>query len=307
MVQYFIQRILQSVLLLIGVSIIVFFMMRLTGDPVSLMVSRDATMEQRQAFAEAHGFNRSVGEQFIDYIKGLLQGDLGDSLQYRVPATQLLAQRLPPTFELAILSLILALVIGIPLGAIGGIFPNSWMDVLARFIGLLGQTIPSFWLAMLLVFFVAVPIDFLPTFGRKGVESLILPTFALGFGGVAQLVRLTRATVLEVMGENYIRTAAAKGLNPYYVSIHYVLRNAALPIISIVGIQFTYLLGGSVYIESIFSWPGLGTLLENAINNRDFPMVQAITFFIALFAISVNLLTDLVYMVVDPRIRSAAS
>lgn len=307
MAQYFIRRLLQSFLLLIGVSIIVFFMIRLTGDPVSLMISRDATMEQRQAFAEANGFNRPFIVQFTDYFGNLLQGDLGNSLQYRVPATELLAQRLPATFELAFTALLLALAIGIPLGAIGGIYPNSWMDVLSRLIGLLGQTIPSFWLAMLLIFFVAVPIDFFPTFGRKGIESLILPTFALGFGGVAQLVRLTRATVLEVMNENYIRTAAAKGLNPYYVSIHYVLRNAALPIISVTGVQFTYLLGGSVYIESIFSWPGLGTLLEGAITNRDFPLVQAITFFIALFAISVNLLTDLVYMLIDPRIRSAAS
>jgi len=307
MAQYFIRRLLQSFILLIGVSIIVFFMIRLTGDPVSLMISRDATMEQRQAFAEANGFNRPMSTQFVDYVGKLLQGDLGNSLQYRVPATQLIAQRLPPTFELAFLSLILALVIGIPLGAVGGIYPNSWMDVLSRFIGLLGQTIPSFWLAMLLVFFVAVPIDFLPTFGRRGIESLILPTFALAFGGVSQLVRLTRATVMEVMGENYIRTAAAKGLNPTYIGIHYVLRNAALPIISVTGVQFTYLLGGSVYIESIFSWPGLGTLLEGAITNRDFPLVQAITFFIALFAISVNFLTDLIYMLVDPRIRSATS
>jgi len=304
MTQYFLRRVLQSLLLLVGVSLIVFFLIRINGDPISLMVSRDATMEQRQAFAEANGFNRSLSEQFLDYFARLLQGDLGNSLQYRVPATELLLQRLPATIELAVTSLIFALCIGIPLGALAGLFPNTWIDVIARFIGLIGQTIPSFWLAMLLIFFVAVPIDFFPTFGRRGIESLILPTFALGLGGFSQLVRLTRATVLEVRNENYVRTGISKGLAPRYIGIHYILRNAALPIVSVTGVQFTYLLGGSVYIESIFSWPGLGTLLEGAITNRDFPLVQAITFCIAFFAISVNLLTDLMYVIVDPHVRS---
>lgn len=304
MAQYFIRRSIQSLLLLVGVVLIVFFMIRINGDPVSLMVSRDATMEQRQAFAEANGFNRPPLQQFTDYLGGILRGDLGKSLQYRVPTTDLLLQRLPPTIELALTSLLLIIVTGIPLGALAGMNPNSWIDVLARFLSLLAQALPSFWLAMLLVFFVAVPIDFFPTFGRRGIESLILPTFALGFGGIGQLVRLTRATVMEIRNENYVRTAYAKGLSNRTVLIHYILRNAALPIVSVTGVQFTYLLGGSVYIESIFSWPGLGTLLEGAITNRDFPLVQGITFFIALFAISINLLTDLIYMLFDPRIRS---
>ena len=305
MANYFLRRIFQSFLLLIGVSIIVFFMIRINGDPVALMVSRNATMEQRLAFAEAYGFNRPILVQFADYIEGLLHGDLGNSLQYRIPATELLIRRLPATIELAVASLLFSIFIGIPMGAVAGIYPNSWIDVLARFIGLLGQTVPSFWLAMLLVFFVAVPIDFFPTFGRNGIESLILPTIALGLGGIGFLVRLTRATVLEVSNENYVRTGHAKGLSRQHVSLHYILRNSALPLVSVLGVQFTYLLGGAVYIETIFSWPGLGTLLEGAITNRDFPLVQAITFMIALFAISVNLLTDLIYVLVDPRIRSA--
>lgn len=305
MTQYFLRRIFQSVLLLIGVALIVFFMIRLTGDPVSLMVSRDATMEQREAFAEANGFNRPLHVQFLDYMGGLVRGDLGDSFQYRVPASELLAQRLPATLELALAALILAIAVGIPLGVIAGIYPNTWIDVVARFVGIFGQTVPNFWLAMLLIFFVAVPVAFFPTFGRSGLDSLILPAFALGLGGISQLVRLTRASVMEVTVEHYVRTARAKGLNNRYIGIQYILRNAALPIISVIGIQFTYLLGGSVYIESIFQWPGLGSLLEGAITNRDYPLVQAITFVIATFAISVNLLTDLTYFLVDPRIRSA--
>lgn len=306
MIHYLVRRILQSTLLLCGIVVLVFFMIRINGDPVSLMISRDATMEQRLAFAEANGFNQSTTEQFVDYVRGIFfDGSLGNSLQYRIPTTELILRRLPATFELAISSLSFALAVGIPLGVVAGMYPNSLADLLARLIGLLGQSLPSFWLAMLLIFFVAIPVKFFPTFGRDGFASLLLPMFALGFGSVGNLVRLTRATILEVRNEDFVRTARAKGLPPRAIAINHILRNAALPIISVVGVQFTYLLGGSVYIETIFSWPGLGTLLEGAITNRDFPLVQAITLFIALFAISINLLTDLVYVVVDPRIRSA--
>lgn len=305
MFHYFARRILQSFFLILGVVFIVFFMIRINGDPVSLMISRDATMEQREAFRKAYGFDRPLSVQFIDYIIGLTQADLGDSLQYRMPATELIQQRLLPTFELAFSTLIFICLFAIPLGVLAGLYPNTPFDVLARFIALLGQTLPSFWLAMLLIFFVAVPIDILPTFGRDGFASLILPMIALGLGGVGQMLRLTRATVMEVRHENYIRTANAKGVSPRNIAMRHILLNAALPLISVLGVQFTYLLGGSVYIETIFSWPGLGTLLESAINNRDFPMVQAITLVIALFAISINLLTDLIYMFLDPRIREA--
>ena len=306
MINYLYRRLLQSILLLIGVIVIVFFMIRISCDPVSLMISREATAEQRQAFIEANGFDRSTTEQFIDFMSGaLLRADLGDSLQYRVPATDLIMQRLPATFELAFASLIFALSLAIPLGMLAGLFPNSIIDFIARMIALIGQSVPNFWLAMLLIFFIAVPVDFFPTFGRRGFESLLLPMFALGLSGVGQLVRLTRATVMEVRSEDFVRTARAKGLSPRAIAVNHVLRNAALPLVSVVGIQFTYLLGGSVYIETIFSWPGLGTLLEGAITNRDFPLVQAITFFIAIFAISINLIADLAYMMIDPRIWSA--
>ena len=305
MFRYFARRIIQSVFLILGVVFIVFFMIRINGDPVSLMISRDATMEQREAFRKAHGFDRPVSVQFADYLVRLSQGDLGNSLQYRLPASALIQQRLIPTFELAFSTLIFIAVFSIPLGILAGLYPNTPFDLIARFIALLGQTLGSFWLAMLLIFFVAVPIDILPTFGRDGFASLILPMIALGLGGVGQMLRLTRATVLEVRHENYIRTANAKGVSPRNIATRHILLNAALPLISVLGIQFTYLLGGSVYIETIFSWPGLGTLLEGAINNRDFPLVQAITFIIALFAISINLLTDLIYMLLDPRIREA--
>ena len=303
MTRYIAVRIIQSFLLLIGVLVIVFFMVRLTGDPAALMLSREATIEQLEAFREIYGLNRPVHVQFYDYFSGVFRGDLGDSLEFNTPNLGFILQRMPATIELATAALVIALIIALPLGILAGMFPNTWVDFLARGLGLAGQTIPSFWLAMILIIVVAVNVSWIPTFGRDGLRSLILPSVALGLGGAGQLVRLARASVLEIRNQNYIRTAHAKGLSPRQVAIRHIASNAMIPLVSVIGIQYTYLLGGSVYIETIFSWPGLGSLLENAIQGNDFPLVQAITIFIALFAILVNLVTDILYMLLDPRIR----
>jgi len=294
----------QSILLIIGVLIIVFFMVRLTGDPAALMVSRDASPQEIAAFRESMGLDRPLADQFVEYMTGVFRGDLGDSLRLRLPNVDLITQRLPATLELALSALIFAIVVGVPLGIVGGFYPNTHWDWLARSIGLMGQTIPSFWLAMILIIALAIPIDWLPTFGRSGVNSLILPTLALSLGGLGQLTRLTRSVVLEIRSEHYIRTARAKGLSESRIALRHIARNAALPLVSIIGIQFTYLLGGSVYIETIFAWPGLGSLLEEAITNSDFPLVQAITIFISFFAVSINLLNDILYTLLDPRVRT---
>jgi len=301
--RYLIFRILQSALLIFGVLLLVFFMVRLTGDPAALMVSRDATPAQIEAYREATGLNRPLHVQLFDYLSGVARGDLGNSMERNLPNLQLIGQRLPATLELALAALILAVTVGVPLGIISGMWPNSPFDYIARLIGLAGQTIPSFWLAMILILVFAVQLRWLPSFGRDTFTSLILPAFALGLGGIGQLVRLTRSTVLEVRAENYIRTARAKGLPSRRVAWQHIAPNTAIPLISVIGINFTYALGGSVYIETIFSWPGLGSLLNDAITNSDFPLVQAITIFIAIFAVCVNLLTDIVYGLVDPRIR----
>lgn len=293
----------QSALLIIGVLVIVFFMVRLTGDPAALMVSRDATPEQIMAFRAEMGLDRPIIEQFLEYTIGVMQGDLGTSLRLRLPNIELIRQRLPATIELALSALGFALLVGVPLGIVSGFYPGTVWDGLARAVGLAGQTIPSFWLAMILIILLAVPIPWIPTFGRDGLNSLILPTLALGLGGLGQLTRLTRSIVLEIRNEHYIRTARAKGMSERHIAMRHIARNAALPLVSIIGIQFTYLLGGSVYIETIFSWPGLGSLLNEAITNSDFPLVQAITIFISFFAVSINLLNDIVYSLLDPRVR----
>jgi peptide/nickel transport system permease protein len=303
MQRYLLSRVVQSLLLLFGVLIIVFFLIRLTGDPASLMVARDAPEEVREAFREAMGFNRPLMVQFFDYFYGILQGDFGDSLHFKQPTLELILERLPATFQLATTALLFAVVIAIPIGIIGGFNPGSLIDSIGRALGLLGQTIPNFWLALILIIIFAVNLGWFPSFGRDQATSVILPAVALGFASMGQLVRLTRSAVLEIRSEDYIRTARSKGISKLKIAARHVFRNAALPLISVISIQYSYLLGGSIYIETIFSWPGLGNLLQQAVDARDFPLVLAIAFFISLFVIILTLLTDVAYALIDPRIR----
>ncbi len=303
MQRYLATRLVQSLLLMVGVITLVFFMVRLTGDPARIMVPRDATPEQVEAFREVMGFNRPLYVQFFDYFTGILQGDFGTSLHFRQPTIELILQRLPGTIHLAGVAMILAIVVAIPLGIIGGTNPGSFIDTIGRSIGLLGQVIPNFWLALILILIFAVNLGWFPSFGRDTPLSVVLPAIALGSATIGQLVRLTRSSVLEIRNEDYIRTARSKGLSSRSIAVRHVFRNASLALISVIGVAFTYLLGGSVYIETIFAWPGLGNLLDQAIRARDFPLVQAIAIFIAAFAILMSFVTDIAYGVVDPRIR----
>jgi ABC-type dipeptide/oligopeptide/nickel transport system permease component len=303
MQRYLLKSVIQSLLLLLGVLILVFFMVRITGDPASLMVPREASQAQVDAFRDAMGFNRPLSVQFADFVWGAVRGDFGNSLHYRLPAMDIIIQRLPATLELATAALLFAIVIAIPLGIMGGLSPGSPVDSLARTAGLLGQTMPNFWLALIFIIFFSVRLGWFPTFGRGGWDSLVLPAVALGLASMGQLVRLTRSAVLEIRGEDYIRTARSKGLSQQAIAARHIFRNASLALVSVIGVQYSYLLGGSIYIETIFSWPGLGSLLQQAIAGRDFPLVQAIAFTVSLFVIALNLLTDIAYAFIDPRIR----
>jgi len=303
MQRYFLSKVGQSILLLLGVLVLVFFLLRLTGDPASLMMSREATPEQIAAFREAMGFNRPLIVQFWDFATKAIVGDFGDSLHYRTPALPLVLERLPATVQLAGTALLIAVIIGIPIGLVGGFNPGSLIDSVGRLVALLGQSIPNFWLALILILVFAVGLGWLPSFGRDAPTSVILPAFVLGLPTLGQLVRLTRSAVLEIRGEDFIRTAHSKGLQPRVIYAKHVLRNVAIPLISVIGIQFGYMLGGSIIIESIFAWPGIGQLLEQAIGWRDFPLVLAIAVFTSLAVLFINLLTDAAYAVVDPRIR----
>jgi ABC-type dipeptide/oligopeptide/nickel transport system permease component len=303
MQRYFLSKVGQSILLLIGVVLLVFMMVRITGDPAALMMPREASRESIEAFREQMGFNRPLLVQFGDFFARAIVGDFGDSLHFKTPAMPLVLQRLPATVQLASVGLLMAVIVGIPLGLIGGFNPGSLADSVGRALALLGQSVPNFWLAMIMIIFLGVKLRWFPTFGRDQWNSVIMPAFVLGLPVMGQIVRLTRSAVLEIRSEDFIRTAHSKGLEPRVIYVKHVLRNVAIPLISVIGVQFGYMLGGSIYIEAIFSWPGMGGLLEQSIGWRDYPLVQAIAIFTSVVVLALNLLTDLAYAVIDPRIR----
>jgi peptide/nickel transport system permease protein len=303
MQRYFLSKVGQSILLLFGVLVLVFFILRLTGDPAALMMSRQATPEQIEAFREKMGFNRPLLVQFADFASGAVVGDFGNSLHFKTPALPLVLARLPATVQLAFVALLMAMIVGIPLGLVGGFNPGSLVDSVGRAVALLGQSIPNFWLALLFILFFAVRLQWFPSFGRDELKSVVMPAFVLGLPTMGQLVRLTRSAVLEIRGEDFIRTAHSKGLQPMVIYTKHVLRNVAIPLISVIGIQFGYMLGGSIYIETIFAWPGIGQLLQQAIGWRDFQLVLAIAVFTSLAVLVINVLTDVAYALIDPRIR----
>jgi ABC-type dipeptide/oligopeptide/nickel transport system permease component len=303
MQRYFLSKVGQSLLLLFGVVLLVFFMVRITGDPAALMMPREASQEAVQAFRDQMGFNRPLLVQFWDFLTKAIVGDFGKSLHFKTPAMPLVLERVPATLQLATAGLLMAVIVGIPLGLIGGFNPGSLVDSVGRALALLGQSIPNFWLAMIMIIFFGVRLRWFPTFGRDQWNSVIMPAFVLGLPVMGQIVRLTRSAVLEIRGEDYIRTAHSKGLEPRVIYVKHVLRNVAIPLVSVIGVQFGYMLGGSIYIEAIFSWPGMGGLLEQSIGWRDYPLVQAIAVFTSVVVLTLNLLTDLAYAVIDPRIR----
>lgn len=304
MQRYLLARLLQSLLLLFGVVVLVFLMVRMTGDAAALLIAREyASPEQMEAMRTALGLNDPLYMQFLTYLGDVFRGDFGYSLRFRQPSIEVILKALPITLLLSTLAMGIALAISIPMGIAGGYSPNSRIDALARGIGLIGQVTPSFWLALILIWIFAVNLRLLPSFGVDGPRSFVLPAFALSIGAMGQLTRLTRSTVLEIRNEDYIRTARSKGLSGISIGMHHIARNASVALVSVVGVQFTYLMAGSIYIESVFAIPGIGWMLNEAITNRDFVLVQSLTIFIASFAVLLNLGTDLVYALLDPRIR----
>jgi ABC-type dipeptide/oligopeptide/nickel transport system permease component len=303
MQRHLLSKLIQSVLLLFGVLLLVFFGVRMTGDPATLMMPREATTAEVESFREAMGFNRPVPVQFWDFLTKAIHGDFGKSLHYKIPAMELVLGRLPATLQLASIALLYALLVAIPLGIIGGFHPGSLADSFGRLVAILGQSVPNFWLAMMMIVLFAVRLHWFPSFGRFEWKSVIMPAFVLGLPTMSRIVRLTRSSVLEIRSEDFIRTAYSKGLDPRVIYVKHVLRNVLIPLVSVIGVSFGYLLGGSIYIEAVFAWPGAGQLIEQAIGWRDFPLIQAIAVFLSVVVIALNLLTDIAYVIIDPRIR----
>ena len=300
---YLLRRLWQSVLVLFGVSVVVFLILHLTGDPAALLLPPDATAEDIARFRKSMGFDDPVAVQYVRFLKGALRGDFGESLRHGEPAMGLVVERMPATFELAGAALLLALCLAIPAGIISAVKRNTLVDYVSTVVALLGQAMPTFWLGIMLILVFSVRLSWLPSSGRGDLQHLILPAITLGLFTTARITRLTRSGMLEVLGQDYIRTARAKGVSEPPVVWKHALKNASIPIVTIVGIELGTLLGGSVITETIFAWPGVGRLSVQAIFNRDYPVVQAAVFLLASTFVIVNLLVDVVYTYLDPRIR----
>lgn len=300
---YLIRRLLRTLLVLWGVSTIVFIVTRLSGDPVMLMVPPDMPRAQVEQVRHQFGLDRPLPVQYATFLRKAATGDFGISIRQRQPALQLALQRLPATLQLAVLSFLFAVFVGVPLGIIAAVKPRSLFDNVTMTIAVVGQAVPTFFLGILLIIFVAVQFHWLPVGGRDDWRTWILPTITLGTYAMASIARLTRAAMLEVLTQDYVRTGRAKGLSERAVILRHAFRNALIPIVTIMGLQFGTLLGGAVVTETIFSWPGLGLLAIYGIRNRDYPVVQASVFLAACAFVLVNLAVDLLYGQLDPRIR----
>jgi peptide/nickel transport system permease protein len=303
MTTYFVRRLLQSLIVLLGVSFVVFFILHLTGDPALVLLPPDASPEDVRRFREAMGFNDPFFVQYGRFLGGALRGDFGQSIRHGESAFHLVAERMPATFELAGAALLLALVLSIPAGIISAVRRNTVLDYVSTVVALLGQSMPTFWLGIMLILLFSVQFHLLPSSGRGTLEHLILPAVTLGLFTTARITRLTRSGMLEVLGQDYIRTARAKGVSNPPVVWKHALKNAAIPIVTIIGIELGTLLGGAVITESIFAWPGMGKLVVDAIFFRDFPVVQTVLILSATIFVAINLVIDVLYTVLDPRIR----
>ncbi|MFI5327955.1 MAG: nickel ABC transporter permease [Candidatus Rokuibacteriota bacterium] len=303
MKSYLLRRLWQSLLVILGVSVVVFLILHLTGDPAALLLPPDATAEDIARFRTAMGFDDPVAVQYVRFLKGAVRGDFGESLRHGEPAMALVVERLPATFQLAGAGLLIALVLAIPAGIISAMKRNTAVDYVATVSALLGQAMPTFWLGIMLILVFSVRLNWLPSSGRGGLEHLILPAITLGLFTTARITRLTRSGMLEVLAQDYIRTARAKGVGEAPVVWKHALKNASIPIVTIVGIDLGTLLGGSVITETIFAWPGVGRLSVQAIFNRDYPVVQSAVFLLSTTFVLVNFLVDVVYTYLDPRIR----
>jgi peptide/nickel transport system permease protein len=273
------------------------------GDPVEIMLGESASTADRQALRVALGLDLPIAAQFQNYLYGLSQLDFGSSIHSRRPVAELLLERLPATGLLALATLLITLSLALPLGIIAAVRRNTWWDTGAMSFSMLGISIPNFWLGPLLILVFSLWLGWFPISGRSSFASVILPALTLATGLIAVLSRMVRSSMLEVLGEDYMRTARAKGMPPGRVILHHGLRNALLPVITLLGLQLGALLAGAVITETVFSWPGIGLLTIESIQARDYPVVQACVLLISVTYVVVNLLTDLAYAWIDPRIR----
>jgi peptide/nickel transport system permease protein len=327
MSKYILQRLSLMVPVLVGVSLVVFVILRLLpGDPAVAMLGTDATPAELTRMRHLLGLDQPIYIQYFKFVADIARGDFGQSIVRNTPALQAVLDTLPATLELAILSILLSIAIAVPLGVAAAVRQHSIVDYASMFLSLLGVSMPIFWLGILMILLFSLQLHWLSPFGRgqpltdavgtlltqgdagplvDSLKHIIMPAVALGINVTGLIARITRSSMLEVLSQDYVRTGKAKGLADRVVIVRHVLRNALLPIVTILGLQFGALLGGAVITETIFAWPGVGRLVVQAINQRDFPVVQAAVIIMALFVSLLNLIIDLSYAYINPRIRYA--
>ena len=302
--KYLLKRLGQSIIAILGITVVVFFILHLTGNPVELMVSPTTSKEEMEILSEEMGFNDPLPVQYVRFLKGALVGDFGTSYYYNEPAMSVVLERAPATLTLACAALLISVVLGIPAGIVAAVKRNSVSDAVIRVLALLGQCMPAFWLGIMLIMLFAVKLGWMPTGGAEdGLRSLILPAFTLGVFSAATICRLLRSNLIEVLGKEYIDVAKAKGLPKSKIIGKHALKNAMSSIITILGMQFASLLGGSVIIETVFSVPGSGKLASDAIFGRDYAVVQYVVLLFAVLVLVINLITDILYSFLDPRVN----
>ena len=300
---YLVRRAVRAVLVIIGVSFISFAVLFLSGDPTDILVGEDWTREEVQRLRRDMGLDRPWIVQYARYAGRAVRGDFGESLRYRRPAFDLIAERLPATLELALVALLLSVILALPVGVLSAIHRGSLIDQGGMLFALVGQAMPVFWLGLMLILIFGVDLGWLPVSGRGTLAHLTLPALALSTYSIARNTRVIRSSMLDVLGNEYITTARAKGLSEWIVVHLHALRNAMIPVVTIIGIEFGHLLGGAVIVETIFAWPGIGRLMIQAVYAKDFPLVQASVTITALIFVTLNFIVDLLYSVLDPRVR----
>lgn len=303
MAKFIIGRFVQMLATLVIVAFIAFGLARLAGDPVPLLMPAQASQADLDFFRNQLGLDRPVYEQFFRFVGNAVRGDFGESFRYDQPALSLIFDRLPSTIFLALTSMVFAALVGLPMGIAAAVTRNSWLDVVIRTAATIGQSTPLFWLALMLMLFFSVTLRWTPTSGYGTWQHFILPTVTLGWFSAASIARLTRSSMIEVLQSDFVRLQRLCGLPQRLIVLRHALRNAAAPIVTFMALQLGALLGGAVITETIFAWPGFGQLMVNAILFRDFPVIQAAIVVTAVFFLVINLLVDITYRILDPRVQ----
>ncbi|KGD89180.1 MULTISPECIES: ABC transporter permease [Rhizobium/Agrobacterium group] len=304
MANFLISRLLYAAIVLLGVSVAVFFLIRIGGDPSALFLPPEASIEDIQRFRHLMGFDRPLVIQYWDFLSRATRGDFGMSLRYEQPAMQLVLERVPATLQLGGAAFVLSIVLAVPLAILAAANRGSIIDRASLLISLIGQSFPAFWLAIMLILLFSETFHMLPPSGRGSWQNLVMPAIVLATYSTAIITRLLRSSLIEVLQSDYVRTARGKGVRESRILLSHALRNAAIPTLTVIGLQVGALLGGAVITEEVFAYPGIGRLAIQAIANRDFTVVQAFVLFMAAVIVVINLLVDLSYGLLDPRLRT---